>query len=383
MIGERAQLSFTGVTTDGFSVPIPEITRLDVTPSHLGHFHNGEFVATDMGAGYATAYVGGIRVSIPVTVGGYSQRINMFGGQVGQLSVPATTQVAVNVESVGASQLIRMRYVMEPMSDTQAAYTTFSPALAIHGNPTWLRLYVYGDGSGHWLRGRVRDGAGRVHLVDFTRNADFVGWQSVTARMPNAAGPFTIDQIYMVTLDVYEYSQHTVFFYGLEALTSPQNHVELPQNSRFHDPLHGTFLGVAGARELALSVPTAAVYSATAHDGFAVINMTAVGGGISDTYRSQWGWFMGDVRRLNAEYVVILLDYNPQNFRQRMEFELFHLAMLELLDEGRTVFVVSAMGEQQSLTMRDGVRYINLVRPEYGESAMIRFLTYGGQVRWQ
>jgi len=382
-VGERMPLSFTGVTTDGFSVAIPEITQLNVEPAHLGHFQNGEFVAAGIGAGFATAYVGGVRLSIPVTVGGFSHPINMFTGQVGQLSVPAETQVAVNVESVGSSQLIRLRYVFEPLSATQAAYVTFYPALAIPGSPTWLRMYVYGDGSGHWLRARVRDGAGYVHLIDFTRNASFTGWQSVTARMPNAAGPFTIDQIYMVTLDSYEYSQHTIFFYGLEALTPAQNNVELPQNSRFHDNLHGTFLGVAGAREIALTIPAEAAYEARGQDNFAIITMTAVGGSISDAERSQWGRFMGDVRRLNPEYVVILLDYNPQNFRQRMEFELFHLAMLELHDEGRTVFIVSATGEQQTLTMRDGIRYINLARPAYGQSAAIRFLTYGGQVRWQ
>ena len=382
-VGERMSLSFTGVTTDGFSVAIPEITRLNVVPANLGHFQNGEFIATGTGAGFATAYVGGIRVSIPVMVGGFAHPINMFTGQVGQLSVPVETQVAVNVESVGSSQLIRLRYVFEPLSATQAAYVTFSPALPIPGSPNWLRMYVYGDGSGHWLRARVRDGAGHIHLIDFTRSADIVGWQSVTARMPNAVGPFTIDQIYMVTLYAYEYSQHTVFFYGLEALTPAENNVEMPQNSRFHDNLHGTFIGVAGAREFSLVIPYEAEYEAREQDNFAIITMSAAGGGISDAYRSQWGWFMSDIRRINPEYVVILLDYNPQNFRQRMEFELFHLAMLELHDEGRTVFVVSATGEQQTLTMRDGIRYIDFARPAYDESASIRFLTYSGQVRWQ
>ena len=381
--GERVPLSFTGVTTDGFTVQIPDITRFNVVPPHLGYFLDGEFVAANTGAGYATAYVGGIRVSVPVTVGGFARPINMFAGQIGQLAVPTEIQVAVNVETVGNERLIRHRYVFEPMDATQAAYVTFSPALAIPESSTWLRLYVYGDGSGHWLRGRVRDGAGRVHLIDFTRSADFVGWQAVTARLPDVPGPLTIDQIYMVTLYAYEYSQHTVFFYGLEALTAPQNNAELPPNSRFHDPLFGTFLGVQGAREFTFDVPVQATYTVVNEGDFAVVTMAAAGGGISDADRSQWGRFMGDIRRTNPDYVVILLDCNPQNFRQRMEFELFHLAMLELIGEGRTVFVVSATGEQQTLTMRDGVRYINLPRPEYDRSAAIRFLTHGGQIRWQ
>jgi len=376
--GERAHLNFTGIATNGSTVAIPRVSGT-VYPASLGHFQNNEFIAEGTGVGFITASVGGIRKSIPLTVGGLPQQINMFSGQVGQLSAPAQTQVAVTSEYVQNHRIIQMRYVFEPMNATQAAYVTFYPALAVPNNATWLSLQVHGDGSGHWLRARVRDAVGRTHLIDFTRNADFFGWETVTARLPNAPGPFTIDQIYMVTLYTYEYSQHRVSFYGLQALVSPTNNVQLPANSQFFDVLHGTFLGLPNVPVHDFIVPVEVeYYSAEAIDNFVVITMAASDGGISDTDRSQWGRFMQDIRSIDAEYVVILMDANPlTDFRQQMEFELFHLAMQELVAEGRLVFVVSATGEGQTLTKRDRVRYIDL------ESSVITFRTHGGDIRWQ
>jgi hypothetical protein len=90
---------------------------------------------------------------------------------------------------------------------------------------------------------------------------------------------------------------------------------------------------------------------------------------------------MPDILEIDPGYVVILLDENPLHFRQPMEFELFHLAMTELIAQGRLVFVVSAAGEETMLTMRDGVRYIDVKQPEQG-IATIRFWTDRGQIWW-
>ena len=380
--GNYAALRFAGVAVCGTALPVSAVTWLTVTPSSLGHFENGAFVATGGGAGFISAGIDDIVAHIPVSVGGFPVAINMHQSQISRLAVPEDNIVYVSTETVQGSRIIRMDYVFEPRAVTQAAYVIFYPSLQIPNGAIGLRLQVHGDGSGHWLRGRVRDANGRTHFIDFTHSADFIGWESVIARLPNVPGPLTIDQIYMVTLNSYAYTHHQVFFYSIEAMFAPTNLVTIPQSTQFHDPLRGSFASVPGISPLDFGIPQDAVYMSFNWHNFSVTTIAANQGGISATDRIQWSRFMQDIRARDPEYVVILMDANPLNFRQRMEFELFHLAMQELRDEGRLIFVVSATGEETVLTMRDGVRYIDKAQPEAGLAA-IRFWVNDGDIRWE
>jgi hypothetical protein len=403
--GQRIQISFTGISTDGTSIPVPTeaLERFRVSSSRLGHMYGSEFVATGAGVGYIAARLGNIRVFIPLSVNGFPRAINMHGGSIAALSAPAETVVNVSEILLGGSPVIRIEYTFEQSSRTQAAYVAFDPPLEIPGDPAGLRLQVHGDGSGHWLRARVQDAEGRNHIIDFTRNADFFGWQHVIARLPDADGPFTIDQIYMVTLSSYEVSSHQVFFFGLEALYAPTDEMELPADTQFQDNLRAPeyFAGIIGGNFYEFEVPFVteaqeddeteilhepAEYSARAEGSFSVITMTAQDGGIFAADSAQWRRFMRDIRFLNAEYVLILMDANPLYFNMPMEFELFHLAMQDLRDEGRLVFVVSAAGEIEedtTLTMRDGVRYINLARREDDTASILFWTGASGEILWQ
>jgi len=385
--GERAAISFSGVAVDGSPVPVPAVTGLTVSPAYLGVFEGNEFISTRSGAGYISAMVGAIRAYAPISVGGFPQTLNMANTSF--LSYPAYVVGNVRPGEVQGRMAMRMEYLLVQSPSTQAAYLTFDPALEIPRSPIALRLQVYGDGSGHWLRGRVHDANGNSHLIDFTQSVDFTGWETVTARLPHAPAPFTIDRIYMVTLGSYDVSHHMVAFYGLEALYAPDNQATIPQGTVFHDRLRADagFNGVAGGGSYQFTIPTSGAntgYSSMSWSDFAVVTMTAEGGGISAADRSQWARFMRDIRTIDPEYVVILMDENPLNFRQRMEFELFHGAMEELRAEGRLVFVVSATGTagaSAELTMRDGIRYIDIAAPAVG-IATIRFFTDGAQIWW-
>jgi len=385
--GQRTTVRFEGLSTDGTTVSIPAVERRRVSPTSLGHFVGDEFVATGYGAGYIAAAIGDVRVFIPVFVNGFPRSIDIHGARVAPLSAPAETVVTAQAMNLNNRRVVRMEYTFETSTHTQAAYVSFAPPLAIPGNPVGLRLQVYGDGSGHWLRARVQDNEGQNHIIDFTRSADFYGWQPVIARLPNAQGPFTIDQVYMVSLSSYETSHHQVLFSDLEALYAPTDRPVIPQNTQFQDNLRAEsgFTGFQGGSTNEFGVPSQnapAQYSTLARGDFGAITMTAYNGGIFATDSSQWRRFLRDIRAMDPEYVVILMDANPLNFHQQMEFELFHLALQELRDESRMVFVASATGDDTLLTMRDGIRYINLAQPEVGLAA-IRFWTGpDGEILW-
>ena len=385
--GHRTRLAFSGIATDGTQVNIPDVTFLTVSPSYLGRFENGYFVAERGGTGYIAAAVGTVRTYIPVTVGGFPWPVNMFTGTLNFLSVPpeyVTTRVSkVAVEDI---PIVRLEYRFAITAQTQASYATFYPPLQLHGEPVALRMNVYGDESGHWLRGRVLDGAGTFHNIDFARNVDFRGWQSVTAHLPSAPAPFTLDRLYMVTLEALAPTHSVVFLHGLEALYAPNHMIPVPRGTVFADNLraaHG-FMGVPGGTFNEFVIPRAedqVTFAVSGISNFAIATMSARGGGIQSANIEQWRDFMPRLRAFPQQNVIILLDESPKNFTRRMEYELFHLAMRELREQGRTVFVVSATAEETTLTMRDNIRYINVAQNETAASS-IRFWADANRVWW-
>ncbi|MCL2049285.1 MAG: phosphodiester glycosidase family protein [Defluviitaleaceae bacterium] len=373
--GGRVPLRFSGTATDGTHVNLPEVSGLAVFPSSLGTFDNGEFVASRGGVGYIEASVGSIKAYIPVSVGGFPWPVDMLGSpsMEFQSTPPELVSTKVSIETVQEHHLIRLDYSFGRTTETQASYVTFYPALEIAGEPVALRMQVYGDGSGHWLRGRVFDGNGTSHNIDFARTVDFEGWETVTAILPaNAPPPFSIDRIYMASLENNEPSTHRAYFYRLEALYVPNNVVEVPQGTVFQDRLRVVRnFGESGMVELA--VPDNAEFKVSAQGNIAVATITASGGGIQSTNVDQWKYLMPSIRALQLPYAVIVLDKNPLDFTRRMEYELLHLAMKTLRDEGMTVFVVSK-GEA-ALTMRDNIRYVTT-------EDSIRLWANGGEIRW-
>ena len=385
--GGRSRLTFSGIAVDGSHVPVPAVTGLFVSPAYLGEFHHGYFHALRGGSGHIIAVVGTVRAYIPVTVGGFPWPVTL---PTPDFMVYPIHYVSADVGYVDLDEdsWIYMYYNFTRSQTTQAAYVTFYPPISLPGEPIALQLEVYGDGSGHWLRARVRDGAGDFHNIDFARHADFIGWNQVTAMLPATEGPFTLDRIYMVTLGSYEDSANLVIFRNLETLYAPTLVASVPQGTVFTDRLRADrgFDGVPGGNSFVFEVPVLgnAEYTRRGAGNFAVLTLTARGGGLAAGDREQWRQFIPDINALDTPYVVLLIDENPLEFRQRMEFELFHLALAELRSQGRIIFVVSATGDEYSettLTMRDGVRYINLVRPEEG-NASIRFWTDRDRIWW-
>ena len=382
--GGRMALRFSGTAVDGTQVPVPAVTGLTVHPPELGRFEGNYFIATSGGAGYIAAAVGAVRQYIPVAVGGFPWPVDMLGSSLPFRSYPpAYVGGSVQIVTYEGRNIPRLNYTISESDRSQAAYLTFYPPLTIPGNPIALRVNVYGDGSGHWMRGRIRDAYGNLHNIDFVRNANFFGWHTVTATIPAAAtAPFTLDRIWMVTLGAEQFSSHSVLFSNLEALFAPTATVTVPQGAVFTDRQRAVpgFTGTFAPTEFGIPISPAG-YSVHSWGQFAVATIGASGGGIFATDANQWGSFMRDIRALNPRYVVVLMDANPRNFNQRMEYELFHSALTLLRGEGREVFVVSSTGGATVLNMRDGIRYIDVARP-YENTPVIRFWTCCERVMW-
>ncbi|MDR1664200.1 MAG: phosphodiester glycosidase family protein [Clostridiales bacterium] len=396
--GLATDLSFTGISTDGTEIPADNAVKVSVVPPQLGTFTGGQFIAASAGSGYLACEVNGVFTYVPLSVGGYGLEVNVFSGGVpvsfeGYPAENVTGEAAP--EQAGGRPVTRLNYSFKNSAATQAAYLNFAAPVPLPGAPVALRMRVMGDGSGNWLRGRVTDAEGTQFPIDFEQSVDFTGWQTVTAMLPpEAKHPLMIDRVYMVALTTDDTTARVMYFDYLEALYPPAQTAETPVGQKYTDPLRiysptpgsidQTVYGVDGTAFPTIEVPVPAVnaYSVQKHGNVTVINMAAGGGGIYAADKYQWARFTEDIKNTVPDFVVIILDEDPDNFTRPKEAELLHLSLTEQIKMlNRKVFVVSASAGSAGSTVqvRDGVRYINLTRPAEGAAA-VRFYVNGREI---
>ena len=121
---------------------------------------------------------------------------------------------------------------------TSAAYAQHRTLVPISDRPLRIGLWVYGDGSRHWLRGNYRDGNNALKTIDFTaapiptpvtkedclqrtRGIDWKGWKYVEAPIPaDAILPLKWLRVYVVETSDRCDDISAVFFDDLRAVYS-------------------------------------------------------------------------------------------------------------------------------------------------------------------
>jgi hypothetical protein len=381
--GETTRLRFSGTAADGSFLTDITVTDISVFPETLGRIENGHFIASEGGTGYIRARLGSAVTYVPISVGKASPPLSMLRSTFAFVGYPETVQGTATLTPMGTHMVSRLSYMVQPSEKTQAFHMVFEPPLVVpvvpDAVPTHLRMQVFGDASGHWLRGRVTDADGVSHTINFIQQLDFEGWDVVTAALPaNLVLPFTLDRVWMAVLGAYDYSEHTVYFYNIQALHAPPPLPEVPAGTRFRDRLmtHDEFAGFPDGFNAVRTAPTGPwAYGFSMYaQRTAIVRLSAASSGLDD--RNQWADLPVDVFNRNPRHVIIRINANPQRF-QAHTFELFHGMMRTFVDEGRTVLVLfpggNADGEAE-LTVRDGVRYIG--------ARELHIFAYGDDIRW-
>lgn len=104
---------------------------------------------------------------------------------------------------------------------TAAAYVQAAEPIPIPERPEAIGLWVYGNNSGHWLRGNYIDGTGTRQVFDFTAvgGLDWMGWRFVTAPIPpDTVLPISLERIYVVEMHRERQTKGELYFDRLLAL---------------------------------------------------------------------------------------------------------------------------------------------------------------------
>ena len=90
-----------------------------------------------------------------------------------------------------------------------AAYARFDRTI---GAASALRVRVRGDGSGHWLRARLKDAAGNQIVLDLARRVDWKDeWRVARAAIPGAPQLLILEAIYIVETDPARRDAGTIY----------------------------------------------------------------------------------------------------------------------------------------------------------------------------
>ena len=221
--GEPAQFTVRAVDRNGRPVIVPSgIAQWTVAPPTLGTISpSGSFVPGDAaGNGTVTATLGGTFGQARVAIGSTARYLDQF--DVGAWTFrgypdSVTGDVArVSDPSHDGHPSVALTYRLDG-TGTRAAYVQTQIPLA--GEPSGVSLWVYGDGSGAWLRGVFDEENGEKGTVTLAQRVDWTGWRSVTAALPpGLAFPISWSSFYVVVTDPAKTPHGVLYLSSMRAI---------------------------------------------------------------------------------------------------------------------------------------------------------------------
>lgn len=143
---------------------------------------SGEVTAENVGNGSIQASFHGISSSVPLVVGSSisvvlddfttTDNYSLSGTRV---NLDQCAFTADNSQFVSAPTSGRLDYSLTT-GGTSALYLNCT--IPVSGTPESISLQVYGDNSGHWLRGEFQNATGDKFLINFTLSSPGIDWNN-------------------------------------------------------------------------------------------------------------------------------------------------------------------------------------------------------------
>lgn len=450
--GDKAHLTAYVIDKQGFKAPLKAEDLKWQVIGNIGDIRGFEFTASQsQGNGALVAEFDGLKAASLVQVGLSQVLLDGFESAQGKSFTSTPAEVKGSFSVVSSPEPVydgnysgRLDYDFTAGTGTKACYINFGQegrALVLPSGTVKLGLWAYNEGLGHWLRGIVKDPAGREYPIDFAKDTDWHGWQWVEAVLPQG-GPFILDKIYLVETNPEKNDAGTIYLDNLTAmiqghfddsivpeLKSPQddaNSAPIPGSikvgafgntlfSKEYDPAYlstvntaasilskqGTsfnfIAGKASNEGKALtSYPQAAAvknyrtagsdYSTYALQDTLFIFLNATKGSPRTSNFYQWPKFQQDMNTIAKNYnnIFIAIDKSPDSFTDIHEGRLFKKLLTQYKKDNQyNIWVVSGGADKFQTKMEDGIRYVNIPGVDAKEPAAVVFGISGEKITYQ
>ena len=418
--GQKVSLSIVGLDKEGFQGKVNgQKIQWKVDPS-LGKIENGVFTAgIESGHGPIEGQMGDRKVYGYITIGDQKSLIDSFEeiGNAHGISYPSYVKVGGGYQQdkvKSGKYAIQLQYGLEEKEETQAAYIEFLKPISIPEKPIGLGLWVYGDGQGHWLRGRIQDQKGKSYTIDFADHIDWTGWKYVKATLPTTVEyPISLERVYITALQNEIPNESSIYMDDLYAIYPTEiSDLAIPENTPFQDALQhslsdeqkagfditvfGSTVGknalldqvierkmiekmkenaalsiFAGYTDIAgfpndhLSHIWKNQYQTQSYQNVKVIQLATSQYGLRATYADQWKWLKRDLLAATEDHIIIVTNKNPldpiNGFKDSLEGELFHKILKEYRERtGKNIFVINGSGYEWGSKLHEGIRYMDV-----------------------
>lgn len=426
---------FYGMNDEGFTA---KIEPRDISWSVVGDIgrveNNVIYSGNKATSGYITASVGSAIESILVTVGYNKAPIHGLDSyeDLGFTTYPqaVTGSISLSTDAKEGTHSLRLNYDFTQSEETRAAYVLLGSqgqGISLSGKPNKIGMWVYGNKSEHWLRGKLVDSKGTSYNIDFDKTIDWSDWKWVTADIPaNIAYPIKLERVYLVETDPSKKDMGEILIDGLTSLYSVtvDNNLQIPKETTANDPLmrkselaeggyrfavvsgineadtllkdhignkitktinntdFGLILGSYNAKfNAGLTKPNMIVntgHGAVSHKNTLFIRLDDTKNGIRATDYNQWIWLKQKLSNPIEKNIVVSLPkevFGDNGFTDKLEAQLLEEVLLEQRENGKNVFVITE-GQKTEVQVRTGIRYIKLNKSSSNNTSDIFNLEY-------
>ena len=407
--GSKLNLEVWVVDSNGFKASVPSGNITWVISEGIGSItEEGLFTAGTLAStGKITAQVGNLKGTAVVAIG-YTEKALAGFEEEGITFIGFPMEVGGSFNRVSDRALAKegsfsgqLSYDFSRGEGTRAAYMVFpNGGLEIPGNPSGLKLWVYGMGLGDpWLRSFILDGEGKRHTVDLVSKVDWIGWRELTVNLPsNLPRPLKLERIYAVETDPAKRYWGSLFIDNIRSIYP----VNIPpfEASELKDRLEGITqkfdrtISVWDSTEEINNLFQAAVLSVKPSKlnkdslvfGISPLN-PSMAEGVKNKYifkdgydyftdkgvtalflktsnrtilssKGQWPWIFEQLKGPSKTFIIIA-DMAPWQFSNTLEGKLLMDTLADTYNAGKDVFFFYN-GESSAQVSRDrGVRYIS------------------------
>ncbi|UCH35267.1 MAG: phosphodiester glycosidase family protein [Armatimonadota bacterium] len=217
------QIRFTVAPFDESGAPIsfdPSQVRWQADTAAGMMSGDGVLTAGTGPAGTVNATLAGVTASARVVFATETVPVEGFEDDGACTAFSWPREVPVSCERVTepvreGTYAARLTYDFTTTDESRAAYFEIKRDV---GDALLLHAWVYGDGLGHWLRGKVTDANDHSFNLDFAPRIDWIGWREVTAPVPaDAEPPIQWDAIYVSEFHPERQDTGAVVFDALRA----------------------------------------------------------------------------------------------------------------------------------------------------------------------
>ncbi|MFA5524403.1 MAG: phosphodiester glycosidase family protein [Tissierellales bacterium] len=430
---ERNLRQFYGVNDEGFTAKIdPKDISWNIV-GDIGKIEDGTiYSGSKATSGYITASVGSAIESILVTVGYNKIPIHDFESieDIGFTTYPQTVtgDISLRNKAKEGNRSLRLTYDFTQSEDTRAAYVLLgNEGITLKDKPNKIGMWVYGNKSEHWLRGKLVDNEGTSYNIDFSRAIDWDDWKWVTADIPaNVTYPVKLERVYLAETDPSKKDMGQILIDDLASLyvVTVDKSLELPKETMINDPLmkkldlaeggyrftvasginqddtllknhignkitkainntdFGLILGNLNAKFNAdLTKPNMKVntgHGAVSHKNTLFIRLDDTKNGIRATDYNQWFWLKEKLSKPIEKNIILSLSkevFGDNGFTDKLEAQLLEEVLLEQREKGKNIFVITE-GQKTEVQVRTGIRYIKLNKSNTNKTADIFNLEY-------